>query len=458
MTTPGMLHNILSGSDTNVWLLTICWILLRKYSWNNLLLPSLTRCANYNIQITPLSIHKSIGHISISFDTIPAEIVTMQYRTIIQKLNKYHQLDRSRVMIFQDIHKILSGIADYYENTSTTGTTTTTGTTNSNNSRNTIIGDNEIFNLTHSNVSRLLDNLWTSAALVDDTTTTIAQQSAKGKADTKQKQKYEQQENLEESGIDILRTEYDTIRQIYNESQQYCNSECSFLKWVSAVAIVPSQLQVHYSALNTGYLHTHSAHSSDTSLPIPPASPYKAPSTGSNSSGSSGSRRGKRPDDRQSTAAEAALDTAILDAVPVLGTLEECLLEVIDSYELDWLEISRISSQIDQQYTEVGLTFEEIDQSFQFPPQHETENIIEEDTPMNIYDILDSECTPEMCVNTVENEVFQRHLLKQLSIPVPSAMKELEELRKLHNHTLHRVAKACEKYNPYEIVWSKNAI
>jgi hypothetical protein len=392
----------------------------------------------------------------------------MKYRTVVQMLNQYHELDRSRVMIFKDIHQILTDIAKLPEAAGAASTTAD--------------GTETEFTLSRSALAHVLDNLWTAATLVDSSHTsasvpssgkqscTAAASRGGGSAGSAIGSGKRGSGSAAQriAGADQLRTEHDALRQWCSEAQQYAASEAAFLKWASAAA-EPGLLRTTHLPAPPAATCAQTSGGNDAK---PPPSPQQLSGAASASGINDCARSGAGDSTNEETHA-GELDKIGYKSIPMMGELEQCMLELAELGALSFDEICAASSAIDSSYDDLGLTVEEIDEYFKTQENSGRNNDhahkFEDGSAdtgvreVNIFELLDSECvddwrsTGAAGMGKMGGEIGnaqRRQLQQQLRLPVLPAQRELEGLRQLHEHTLRRTAKACEKFSPFEMVWN----
>lgn len=381
-----------------------------------------------------------------SISSLSAEVLAMRYRALIQKMNKFHQLDLARVNVFRDIEAMVRGFLVGEDDTQTVtssktrNTSVDVGTTPS--SASTIKAHG---------MARLLDNLWYSAELVD--CSAVRGAPKKGSA------------RLRTSGIETLRTEYDSLKEHASHTAKFTTSECSFLKWASAAIPVTSSERETHPALPPSPKDL----SADLLKPTKPLPvPVPVSENANHSSVKVNSIRNRTSTTNRTL--DEVLDRAVFDAIPMMGSMEECILELMDSASLDYRDICDISSSIDSTFSTMGLTVEEIDRYCQgLDVAYEYGSEQAEDSELNnitksyissVFEIMDSQYNDPSTstLQQAHSNVLFRHLQQQFGASVDSNEIEVANLRQLHGNTMMRTANVCAKFCPYEISWSKEAL
>jgi len=382
--------------------------------------------------------------LAITHSTLHVEVLTMQYRTLVQQLYKYKQLDLSRVNIMRDIAGMIQEIFRNDPETSTSAAVT--GSTRDKSVSNP-------YSIGISSINRLLENLWNSAELVNTTPVRGAPvQQAKGGKSAKSKA-----DKVLGSGVETLRVECDTLKEVYGSAEQCTSSQVSYLKWASG-GITP---QYTYNTMVPTTATTNpNAASSSTSRPTTANAPPPAPSL-------------IPPAPIKPNLEEENLGKFVFDSTNMMGELEEYVLELMDCGGMLYDELCDISVSIDRSLAGVGLTVEDIDEycsvyrtggsgsgSGSGADNYDVYSVgggaatssaaSSASTSVNMFEYIDS---ASAIAPSDSGDILYRHIQQLYVAPVASSHAELANLRQLHDHTMRRTANACGKYCPFEIVW-----
>jgi hypothetical protein len=378
-----------------------------------------------------------------------SDIVSVKYRMLLQKLNKYHELDRSRVKIFKDIyHTLTETIQQPSESAEQSSATAGPGLRS---------GDiNETTGalcLSSSAVNRLLDNLWTDAALVEVPKTVASSSSKrkvspKGKGTTKGNGTTDTSNTSEVSGMDILRAEYDQARQQYGDALQFTASHAAFLKWASGTAttLTPEDLLV----------------------PLPPQWAHDStPVKGSlNTTGTEAPIEGSTVATAEQEATRLGnLCKSVSSSVPMMADLEGCMYDLLGNHALSAQELWAASAEADAKYASMGLTVADIDAYFDSSSaagdaEGNEENV---ERKVNLFEVLDSQyhCSAasggggmQTATSWEGGDELRRLVQQELRVSIDTAEPQLQMLRQHNRDTLDRVAKVSEKFSPFAFVWA----
>ena len=433
---------------SSVAFLVLCWILVSQSKWNILSTARISdmsylsyphlRCVLSPVSVQSRDIRTSEVWSSLNA-TMQSEVLAMQYRTVIQLLNRYRQTDLSRVNTMKDIMLIVQEI--FRNDTNNEGTTATT------NREKTLSNP---YSISTSSMNRLLENLWHSVELIDPSTCIVEKKEKKSLKSSKQSDRVLSRT----SGIETLRQEYDNLKEAYGSAELGTASEVSFLKW--AAGGVPAEY-----AFNT-IVHNNSSSMSKTSRPntatvgsgtttILPPSPTKVTST---QPPSPLPMPQHTANSNYPTNEDSLLEKIVSDSVSTLGELEEFMMELMDSGGVAYEELCDISMSIDASLSSCGLTRQEIDLYCGQFLSEKGDCYCGENESVNLFEHLDSTMCDSLGASLDDNEdILYRHLQQQYVVPVVSSRPELNNLRQLHGHTMRRTANACAKYSPFEIVW-----
>jgi hypothetical protein len=379
------------------------------------------------------------------------DIVSVKYRILLQKLNKYHELDRSRVKIFKDIYDMLTeGIQQPSEGAEQSNTAAIPGMKS---------GDiNETTGalcLSSSALHRLLDNLWAGASLVEvpkavASSSSKRKGSPKGKGSTNGPGATDTSHIAEAVGMDILRAEYDQARQQYSDALQFTASHAAFLKWASgsATTLTPDDLLV----------------------PLPPQWAHSTmPVKGSlNTTGTEAPIEGSTVATAEQEATRLSnLYKSVSSAVPMMADLEGCMYDLLGNHALSAQELWAASTEADAKYASMGLTVADIDAYFDGSSAagNDAEGYEEDvERQVNLFELLDSQyhCSAAIRAsggvrpaNSCEGGDELRRLVQQeLRVTIDTAEPQLQMLRQHNRDTLDRVAKVSGKFSPFAFVWA----
>lgn len=424
--------------------LVLGWTMIRLSKWNllnntrlhdmsYLSYPHLC-CSLPFVPVPPRAIRTSEQFPNMS-PTMQTEVLAMQFRTVVQLLNQYRQLDLSRVSIMKDIIQLVQEI---FRNDSTNEIATSAPTKDK-----TVANP---YTISTNSMNRLLENLWNSVELVDSNTSMVQKGVKKSSKGTHQSD----QMLRSNSGIETLRQEFDCLKEAYAGAEESTASEVSFLKW--AAGGVPAQYAFN-TIVNTKRVPTSTTNTSlGTSRPTTAAT--QLPSSPTKDSTTQPPSPLPTPKDTATHSLNPATDESLLsksvtDSTAMMGELEEFMLELMDSGGIQYEELCDISMSIDASFSECGLSMDAIDQYCGRFYSEDTN-----DESVNLFEHLDSTIGDSLDANLENSDaILYRHLQQQYVVPVASSQTELNNLRQLHGHTMRRTANACAKYSPFEIVW-----
>jgi hypothetical protein len=379
-----------------------------------------------------------------------SDIVSVKYRMLLQKLNKYHELDRSRVKIFKDIyHMLTEGIQQPSEGAEQSNTAAIPGMKS---------GDiNETTGalcLSSSALHRLLDNLWAGASLVEvpkavASSSSKRKGSPKGKGSTNGPGATDTSHIAEAAGMDILRAEYDQARQHYSDALQFTASHAAFLKWASGTAttLTPEDLLV---PLPTQW--------ADDSTPVegnPSTTGTEAPTEASTVATA-----------EQEATRLSNLYKSVSSAVPMMADLEGCMYDLLGNHALSAQELWAASAEADAKYASMGLTVADIDAYFDCSGAAGDAEGNEEsvERTVNLCELLDSQyhCSTairgsdgmQAANSCLGGDELRRLVQQELRVSIDTAEPQLQMLRQHNRDTLDRVAKVSEKFSPFAFVWA----
>lgn len=412
------------------WFLLLCWAMVKSAAWSGTGTRHMINAAHsfpHLLNLAPIRPqHPRLSTVTQHFGAQTGDVLAMRYRVVIQKMNKYRQLDLARVNLFRDIESLVRSILTTEEDALTvTSATTRTAAA---------VDATPTTSIKAHGMSRLLDNLWLTAELVDSSTKHSAPKRGAGRTKPV-------------SGIETLRTEFDALKEHTSHATTYTTSECSFLKWASAAIPTERSIQTLPPSPKDKI--------GDLSQPL---KPLPVPDH-SNHTVKSGRSTGNKTH-------EEVLDKSVFDAIPMMGSLEECILELMDTGSLCFSEICSMSGGIDKSFSTIGLTVEDIDRycselDDSLGSEHSAGvGQYEQD----IFEYMDSAYYSDTAhdntsAKTKHNQsALYDHLLQQLIVPVTSNETELSNLRQLHGNTMMRTANVCAKFCPFEIAWSKEAL
>jgi hypothetical protein len=382
-----------------------------------------------------------------------SDTVSVKYRMLLQKLNKYHELDRSRVKIFKDIyHMLTEAIQQPSEGAEQCNTAAGPGMKS---------GDiNETTGalcLSSSAINRLLDNLWTGASLVEVPNKAVAsstskrKSSPKGKGSTKAAGITDSSHISELTGMGILRAEYDQARQQYGDALQFTASHAAFLKWASSAAATSLTLEDLLVSLPAQWAHS--------TMPV----------KGSlNTTGTEAHEVASAAATAEQEATRLGnLYKAVSSAVPMMADLEGCMYDLLGNHALSAQELWAASAEADAKYASMGLTVADIDAYFDSSSAagDDTggyeENV---DRKVNLFELLDSQyhCSTairgsggmQAATSWEGGDELRRLVQQELRVSIDTAEPQLQMLRQHNRDTLDRVAKVSEKFSPFAFVWA----
>jgi hypothetical protein len=380
-----------------------------------------------------------------------SDIVSVKYRMLLQKLNKYRELDRSRVKIFKDIyHMLTESIQQPSEGAELSNTAAGPGLRSGDISETT-----GALCLSSSAMNRLLDNLWTGASLVEEPKTVASSSSKrkgspKGKRGTNGPGATDTSHIAEVAGMDILRAEYDQARQQYSDALQFTASHAAFLKWASgtATSLTPEDLLVPLPAQWVQESMPVEGNPSTTGTEAPIESTTVATA-------------------EQEATRLSNLYKSVHGAVPMMADLEGCMYDLLGNHALSAQELWSASAEADAKYAAMGLTVADIDAYFDCSgaaggdAEVYEENV---DRKVNLFELLDSQyhCSTAMCggggmqtaTSCLGGDELRRLIQQELRVTIDTAEPQLQMLRQHNRDTLDRVAKVSEKFSPFAFVWA----
>lgn len=423
-----VLETARGGQSSVPWFLVLCWLMIKTGAWGGSCLRYMHSAAHsfpHLLRLIPVPPPVSLLSQPNAFTV---EVVAMKYRIVIQKMNKCRQLDLARVNIFRDIESMVRSMFTAEDDTQTV-TSATTRTTTVVDTASTVTGTT----LKAHAMSRLLDNLWLTAELVDSSYNSNGAPK-RGTARPKI------------SGVETLRTEYDSLKEHLAYVSRYTASECSFLKWAgAAVPVEPMESSAHILPLSP------KNGPADLSQPI---KPLPVPDYANHTSKNAHYNSGHKSHDEM-------LDKAVFEAIPMMGSMEECILELLDNGNLSFSELCAVSGGIDKNFSSLGITVEEIDKYCEGLDHGEDNMAPENHTIFETLDSLycnDTTASGLHAATPAYTNALYNHLQQQLGAPITSNEVELNNLRELHGSTMMRTANVCSKFCPYEIAWSKEAL
>jgi hypothetical protein len=379
-----------------------------------------------------------------------SDIVSVKYRMLLQKLNKYHELDRSRVKIFKDIyHMLTESIQQPSEGAELSNTAAGPGLRSGDISETT-----GALCLSSSAMNRLLDNLWTGASLVEAPKAVVSSSSKrklspKGKGITKGAGTTDTSHIAEAAGMDILRAEYDQARQQYSDALQFTASHAAFLKWASGTAttLTPEDLLVPLPA--------QWAHDSTPVEGNPSTTGTEAPTEASAVATA-----------EQEATRLSNLYKSVSSAVPTMADLEGCMYDLLGNHALSAQELWAASAEADARYASMGLTVADIDAYFDSSGAAGDAEGYKDDVEkkVNLLELLDSQyhCSAairgsggmQAATSCLGGDELRRLVQQEFRVAIDTAEPQLQMLRQHNRDTLDRVAKVSEKFSPFAFVWA----